>query len=270
VDQRTDQQHKGKAVPFRQVTLLGTQQMRVVAGFPADYNWSLVTPTVAGKLQGDAVVPKVMRRVMTVGQRVGLFEDGPDARSSAAVWDSRWGSTPRPNGFDGTPCSGPGTHPVGCPWPPITGDFLQSPLLAQWMDACRDHGMPPWSEDDEVAAGLGCKGPDRNDVTFVVDLPGVKERVWAKVMRQRGLDHVKGTATKTGLTHVVTRRLRHNWKAWAVAQASREKIRRVKQGYRMDFMGPVPPSVCRLNPKSCDEESYAPWFFASLQEMLVL
>ena len=78
----------------------------------------------------------------------------------------------------------------------------------------------------------------------MVDLPGVQERVWAKVIRQRDLDHEKGTCTKTELTHVVTGRLRKNWKAWAEAQASREKLQWIKQGFPMDFLGPVPPASC--------------------------
>ena len=102
------------------------------------------------------------------------------------------------------------------------------------------------------------------------DLPGVEERVWAKVMRQRDLDHEKGTGTKAGLAHVVTGHLRHNWKPWAGAHVSREKLQWVKQGHSMVFTGPVPPSACPSNHKCCVEAAYAKWVFAILEEMLVL
>ena len=117
---------------------------------------------------------------------------------------------------------------------------------------------------------MGFRGPERKDFVFIVDLLGVKERVWEKVMCQWDLDHEKVTGTKTGLMHVVTGRLRKNWRAWAEAQASREKLQWIKQGYPMNYLGPVPPASCRSNHKGCKTEEYTAWFFVSLEEMLVL
>ena len=130
--------------------------------------------------------------------------------------------------------------------------------------------MPEWSEQEEIAAGLGHQGPEKSDFTFMVDLPGVCDSVWQQVLCQCDLSKTLGSGTKTGLMHVVTGHLCQNWKAWAAAQASREKMQWIKHGYPMDTMGPVPPATCTHNHKGCEEEVYVPWLFASLEEMLVL